>query len=119
MFTCEYCGQEYRFVHTCYEQQPQKVKDRYEKPFKQATEKKLNMVIVDGLLSQADNYVRSSQKYGFSLKDTITTNGAFGIESAKFVFELTPKTEGTIRYCQYCGTVRDISKTPLCPKCGA
>jgi hypothetical protein len=100
--------------------QPQKVKDRYEKPFKQATEKKLNMVIVDGLLSQVDNYVRSSQKYGFSLKDTIKTDTALGMQLAKFVFELsTPKTESTVRYCQYCGTPRDISKLPICPKCGA
>jgi hypothetical protein len=100
--------------------QPQKVKDGYDKPFIEATAKKLKTVVIkDKALSLIDYYTRASEKNGFTLKDTIKTDVVFGCQLATFVFESTPKTESTIRYCQYCGTPRDISKLPTCPKCGA
>jgi hypothetical protein len=100
--------------------QPQKLKDKMEQPFKEATIKKLSTVVVkDKPLSELDFYVRTSEKYSFSLKETIKTDIVFGLQLATFVFESSPKTESTIRYCQYCGTPRDISKLPTCPKCGA
>ena len=72
MHKCEYCGKEYRFAHSCWEMQPQKAKDVYEKPFKEALEHGRRMVVVkdavfsaDGIGKHIDYYSRGAEKYGY------------------------------------------------------
>jgi len=127
MYKCQYCGQEYRFGHSCFEMQPQKVKDHYEKPFKEALEQGKRIVVVkdavlsaDGIGKHIETYSKCAEKHGYAFKSETHFPDSVGI-ACSFIFEKIIPTADETNFinCAHCTSRYDANQYFKCPQCGA
>jgi len=124
MRKCEHCGQEYRFVHQCYEMQPQKVKDKEEKPFKEALEQGRRTVIINNTATNPQWMAKIADKYGFAIKQVNQTGTMPFFSSVPIYMIIAEKvmtTEKETKFinCSYCQTRYDSNEYFKCPQCGS
>ena len=126
-YKCEYCGKEYRFAHSCYEMQSQKVKDCYEKPFREAVDRGRRMVVVkdavfsaDGIGKHIEAYSISAEKYGYAFKSETHFPDSVGI-ACSFIFEKIIQTASETNFvnCEYCKSRYDANQYFKCPQCSS
>jgi len=125
MYKCQYCGQEYRHIHSC-TQAPQ-VKDHWEKPFKEALEQGRRIVVIkdavlspDGIGKHIETYSKVAEKFGYAYKSETHFPDAIGI-SLTLIFEKVIPTANETNFvnCEHCTTRYDANQYFKCPNCGS